>query len=262
GRLDPAPVVRRGLERGADPVEQLVHVVTQDLEVEVTLGVEVLVEDGLGDPGRDGDAVHAGGVEALVHEHGTGGVDELPTPGAARQAGRPHAHGVRRGRSIGPCHRRLLSSRADPGTSGPDGHYPYRRSADPGDHTACGILESSNRADAEVRGWVTVVAGHRTVSTASAPCAVAAGVTGSRSGRRPGRTTGPPGGPTAARTGASPTTRPGRSRCARRGTRRSRRRAAAGPSPARGTTCPGSPRSAGSSPPGGGARMRSPSWWS
>ena len=152
GRLDPAPVVRRGLERGADPVEQLVHVVAQDLEVEVTLGVEVLVEDGLGDPGRDGDAVHAGGVEALVHEHGTGGVDELPTPGAARQAGRPHAHGVRRGRSIGPCHRRLLSSRADPGTSGPDGHYPYRRSADPGDHTACGILESSNRADAEVRG--------------------------------------------------------------------------------------------------------------
>ena len=81
-----------------DRVEELGADVGEHFAVEVPLRAEVLVQDGLGDPGRFGHVVHGGGVEALLAEDPQGHLEQLLAPASGRQAGGVGAdgHGVER----------------------------------------------------------------------------------------------------------------------------------------------------------------------
>ena len=96
------------------------------LEVEGPLGLEVLVHEGLGHPGRLGDVVHGGGRVAVLGEERERHVEELAAPGVGGQpAGRPGTGAARSSGSAGSRrleHRRSWchgSPGAGTGTAGP-----------------------------------------------------------------------------------------------------------------------------------------------
>ena len=66
--LHPFPAGRRVLGGVGEPVEEPAAGVVEELDVQRTLAREVLVENGLGDPGGLGDVVHRGVVEAGARE--------------------------------------------------------------------------------------------------------------------------------------------------------------------------------------------------
>jgi hypothetical protein len=61
----------------------LVHLPVDDDGVEALLATEVLVDDGLGHPGRRRDFLDADGLETLLGEEGAADGDELLTPFAS-----------------------------------------------------------------------------------------------------------------------------------------------------------------------------------
>ena len=76
-----------GLGRGlGDRLEQLRADVVEELEVERPLRGDVLIEHRLGDPGRVGDVVHRGLVEAVLGEQPEGHPEQLGSPAGGRQA--------------------------------------------------------------------------------------------------------------------------------------------------------------------------------
>ncbi len=84
-RVDPLLVVVGAVEGLEDEALEAVALALQEREVELELAGEVLVEDGLGDPRLVGDVLHRGGVVALAHEDGLGGLQELGSALRARQ---------------------------------------------------------------------------------------------------------------------------------------------------------------------------------
>ena len=91
-----AAVHRAVLDRGegvVDRAQELRAGLLDDREVEVELGGEVAVEDGLGDLGADRDVVHRDVVEAVPGEQVAGHRQHLdasgvpPHPGAAGAVG-------------------------------------------------------------------------------------------------------------------------------------------------------------------------------
>ena len=77
--LLPGPV--GGRHRFADGVEHGGGHRVDQLEVEGPLGIEVLIEQWLGDPGRLGRVVHGGGVVAPLGEEDESHVEQLlPAP--------------------------------------------------------------------------------------------------------------------------------------------------------------------------------------
>ena len=94
-------VVRRGLERGAQRVEEYGDAVIKQGDVEIELAREVLVEHRLAHARALSDVVHGGGVVALRDEDLAGGAQHLRAPLLTGQPGQPasacvigHGHGA------------------------------------------------------------------------------------------------------------------------------------------------------------------------
>ena len=79
-------------DRREQPVADLV----EQRPVQLALGLEVLVQHGLGDAGRLGDVVHRGVVVAGPGEDLEGDVEELLAAGGGREAGRHRPTGLPR----------------------------------------------------------------------------------------------------------------------------------------------------------------------
>ena len=75
-------------------VDQLAREHVHELQVEGPLGLEVLVDQRLGHPGRLGDVVHGGGGVAVLGEEGEGDVEELAAPGVGGEAAPPWGCGA------------------------------------------------------------------------------------------------------------------------------------------------------------------------
>ena len=89
-----------GRGRGRDPLEELAGVHLDQRHVQLLLGREVLVDQGLGDPRRLGNLVNRRRVVAAGREHLQGGLQDLR---AARLGGQPASRGG------GSCHRGILA---------------------------------------------------------------------------------------------------------------------------------------------------------
>jgi hypothetical protein len=83
----------RGLEDG---FLELAADVDEQLREQLPLRREVLVEHGLGDPGRLGDLVHRGAAVAVCGEHGQCPVEQLATAFTCRKTSR---HGAPEGQT-------------------------------------------------------------------------------------------------------------------------------------------------------------------
>ena len=83
--------------------------VVEQRQVQVLLGVEVLVEHGLGDAGGVGDVVHRRAVEAVLREHLHRHVEDLL---AALAGGESDAHDAGQGNEAARHSPRSRSSRS------------------------------------------------------------------------------------------------------------------------------------------------------
>ena len=99
GGVDPLPVVAGRADRAGDRLDQPVHALVEQRQVELLLAREVLVEHRLADSGPFRDLVHRRGVVAAGDEDLYGRVQQLPPAGEPRQAGSPGSSG----RSGGHC---------------------------------------------------------------------------------------------------------------------------------------------------------------
>ena len=94
GRGDPLLVVVVDGQGLADERRRARGVLVEQGEVEVELAGEVLVQNGLGDPGPLGDVVHGGRVVAGLDEDVLGRLEQLGAAGGPRQAAWPRVSGV------------------------------------------------------------------------------------------------------------------------------------------------------------------------
>ena len=77
-----------------DAVEQGPHLAVDDDRVQALLAAEVLVDDGLGDPGLGGDLLDRGGLETLLREQRAAHLQQLLPASGTRQ---PSTSGFRLG---------------------------------------------------------------------------------------------------------------------------------------------------------------------